>query len=148
MQWYILRPTAFFENLIPGFIGKVFATCFQMALKGKPLQMIATSDIGYFGAEGFLNPEKYAGRGISLAGDELTYSQFVEIFERKTGQSIPSTFRLICTLIMASMKEMGYMFKWFHDQGYKADISALREINPGLKDFGTWLEKESAFMKM
>lgn len=44
-----------------------------MALKGKPLQLVATSDIGYFGAEAFLNPNKYEGKGISLAGDELTF---------------------------------------------------------------------------
>ncbi|XRM43824.1 hypothetical protein ABZX51_006978 [Aspergillus tubingensis] len=69
MDWVILRPAAFFENLTPDFFGKVFTTCFKMALAGKPLQLVATSDIGYFGAEAFLNPEKYKGRAISLAGD-------------------------------------------------------------------------------
>lgn len=147
MRWFILRPTAFFDNLVPGFFGKVFATCFKMALKGKPLQMVATSDIGYFGAEGFLRPDTYAGRGLSLAGDELTYDQMVEIFEQKTGQPIPSTFRPLCSFFMASMKDMGYMFKWFHDAGYKADIPELKRINPNLKDFGAWLDEESEFRK-
>ncbi|KAL4737569.1 hypothetical protein BDV11DRAFT_191437 [Aspergillus similis] len=147
MQWFILRPTAFYDNLVPGFFGKVFATCFKMVLKGKPLQLVATSDIGYFAAEGFLNPKKYAGRGLSLAGDELTYDQFVEVFERKTGQMIPSTFRPLCSLLLTLMKDMGYMFKWFHDEGYGADIDELRRIHPGLKDFGTWLETESEFVK-
>jgi hypothetical protein len=145
MQWFILRPTAFFENFVPGLLGKVFATCFRMTLKGKALQMVAMSDIGYFGAEAFLHPEMYAGKGLSLAGDELTYDQFVRIFERKTGQPIPSTFRLLCWLLMASIKDMGYMFQWFHDEGYKADIPELKRINPSLKDFETWLEKESDF---
>ncbi|BCS03103.1 uncharacterized protein AKAW2_61367S [Aspergillus luchuensis] len=69
MDWVILRPAAFFENLTPDFFGKVSTTCFKMALAGKPLQLVATSDIGYFAAEAFLNPEKYKGRAISLAGD-------------------------------------------------------------------------------
>ncbi|PYI31358.1 nucleoside-diphosphate-sugar epimerase family protein [Aspergillus indologenus CBS 114.80] len=145
MKWFILRPTAFYENLVPGFFGKVFATCFKMALKGKPLQMVATSDIGYFGAEGFLHPEAWEGKALSLAGDEITYDQMVEIFQRKTGQPIPSTFRVLCSMFMASMKDMGYMFKWFHDEGYKADIPELRRMHPELKDFGTWLETESEF---
>ncbi|OJJ97434.1 hypothetical protein ASPACDRAFT_1872702 [Aspergillus aculeatus ATCC 16872] len=145
MKWFILRPTAFFENLVPGFFGKVFATSFKMALKGKPLQMVATSDIGYFGAEGFLHPEAWEGKALSLAGDEITYDQMVEIFQRKTGQPIPSTFRILCSMFMASMKDMGYMFKWFHDEGYKADIPELRRMHPELKDFGTWLETESEF---
>ncbi|CBF84864.1 uncharacterized protein ANIA_10204 [Aspergillus nidulans FGSC A4] len=117
MQWLILRPTAFYENLVPRFFGIIFATCFKMALKGKPLQLVATSGIGYFAAEGFLNPKKYAGRGLSLAGDELTYDQFVEIFEQKTEQTIPSTFRPLCSLLLTLIKDMGYMFKWFMTKG-------------------------------
>ncbi|KGO51820.1 hypothetical protein PEX2_065400 [Penicillium expansum] len=145
MRWTILRPTAFYENLVPGFFGKVFATSFKMALKGKPLQMVATDDIGFFGAEAFLHPEVYQNKGISLAGDELTYDQMASIFQQKTGKSIPATFQFLCSIFMASMKDMGYMFKWFHDGGYKADIPELKRINPGLKDFRTWLERDSEF---
>jgi uncharacterized protein YbjT (DUF2867 family) len=147
MQWFILRPTAFFDNLVPGFFGKVFATSYRVGLKDKPLQLVATSDIGFFAAEGFLNPEKYAGRGLSLAGDELTYDQFAKAFQRKTGRSIPTTFGFIASAIMASMKDFGYMFKWFYDEGYKADIPELKKLNPDLKDFETWLESESEFVR-
>ncbi|OKL60738.1 hypothetical protein UA08_04250 [Talaromyces atroroseus] len=147
MQWFILRPTAFFDNFVPGFMGKIFTASYRVALKDKPLQFIATSDIGYFGAEGFLHPDRYAGRGLSLAGDELTYDQFAKIFERKTGQRLPTTFGFLGSIILASMKDFGYMFKWFHDEGYKADIPELRCMNPDLENFETWLEKESEFMK-
>ncbi|GLA99141.1 hypothetical protein AtubIFM61612_010763 [Aspergillus tubingensis] len=147
MDWVILRPAAFFENLTPDFFGKVFTTCFKMALAGKPLQLVATSDIGYFGAEAFLNPEKYKGRAISLAGDELTFEGMGLIFEQKTGQPLPMTFRPICSLFMAMMKDMGYMFQWFRNEGYRADIPKLREIHPEIMDFATWLKKESGFKK-
>ncbi|GAQ47423.1 nmrA-like family protein [Aspergillus tubingensis] len=147
MDWVILRPAAFFENLTPDFFGKVFTTCFKMALAGKPLQLVATSDIGYFGAEAFLNPDKYKGRAISLAGDELTFEGMGLIFEQKTGQPLPMTFRPICSLFMAMMKDMGYMFQWFRNEGYRADIPRLREIHPEMMDFATWLKKESGFKK-
>ncbi|RAH59375.1 nmrA-like family protein [Aspergillus piperis CBS 112811] len=147
MDWVILRPAAFFENLSPDFFGKVFTTCFKMALAGKPLQLVATSDIGYFGAEAFLNPDKYKGRAISLASDELTFEGMGLIFEQKTGQPLPMTFRPVCSLFMAMMKDMGYMFQWFRNEGYRADIPKLREIHPGMMDFATWLKKESGFKK-
>ncbi|KAJ5634665.1 hypothetical protein N7528_002507 [Penicillium herquei] len=147
MDWAILRPAAFYENLTPDFFGKVFATCFKMSLKGKPLQLVATSDIGFFGADAFLNPEQYKGKSISLAGDELTFDQMEEIFSRQLGKDLPLTFRPICSFFMAAMKDMGYMFKWFHDEGYGADIKRLREINPSMKNFQTWLGEESAFSK-
>ncbi|KAL4798175.1 nucleoside-diphosphate-sugar epimerase family protein [Aspergillus venezuelensis] len=143
MRWFILRPVAFMENLTAGFFGKVFATSYKMALKGKPLQHIATSDIGYFAAEGLLNPDVWAGRGLSLAGDELTYDQFAQIFEQKTGKTLATTFRPLCALFMAMAKDFGYMFRWFHEEGYGADIAELKKIHPGLKDFGAWLETES-----
>jgi hypothetical protein len=39
------------------------------------------------------------------------------------------------------------MFKWFHNEGYKANIPELRKMNPELKDFGAWLEKDSQVFK-
>ena len=147
MDWTILRPAAFFDNLVPGFMGKVFATSWDMYLKGKPLQIVATSDIGYFAAEAFLNPGRHKENPISIAGDELTYSQMEEIFRKKTGNPVPTTYQTFVSVLMSSMKDLWQMFKWFHDQGYGADISELRRINANLKDFGTWLEKESEFMK-
>lgn len=48
---------------------------------------------------------------------------------------------------MTLSKEMGYMFQWFHDEGFKADIADLTKMQPGLKDYGTWLEKECEFRK-
>ncbi|KAH8433167.1 uncharacterized protein LDX57_010801 [Aspergillus melleus] len=146
-EWFILRPTAFFENLVPGFMGKVFATSWDMTLKNKPLQLVATSDIGYLASEAFMNTEKYKGTAVSLAGDELTYEQMAKAFKGKTGQKVPTTFRPVCSVLMASMKDFGLMFRWFRDEGYKADIADLRAKHPELKDFGTWLEKESQFMK-
>ncbi|PWY63066.1 hypothetical protein BO83DRAFT_457004 [Aspergillus eucalypticola CBS 122712] len=142
MDSVILRPAAFFEKLTPNFFDKVFTTCFKMALAGKPLQLVATSDIEYFGAEAFLNPEKYKGRTISLAGDMLTFEGMGLIFEQKTGQPLPMIFRPICSFFMAMMKDMGYIFQWYRKEGYRADIPRLRETYPKMMDFATWLKKE------
>lgn len=146
MTWTVLRPVAFFENLVPGFLGKVFATSWEMTLKKEQnLQLIATSDIGIFAAEAFMQPDEYKGQKITLAGDELTYAQFKAIFAEKTGQNLPTTFRFLAGAINMIVKDLGIMFKWFRDVGYGADISGLRRARPQLKDFGTWLEKDSHF---
>ncbi|KAF9691024.1 hypothetical protein EKO04_011266 [Ascochyta lentis] len=145
MDWVIFRPVAFYENLIPGFLGKVFATSWDATLKEKPLQLIATSDIGFFAAEAFTKPEEYKGQKLSLAGDELTYTQFKTIFAEKTGQSLPTTFRFLAAAINMMVKDLGLMFKWFKDVGYGADISKVRRMNPNLKDFGAWLKEDSQF---
>ena len=148
MDWTVLRPVAFYENLMPGFFGKVFATSFEMSLReDQKLQMVATSDIGDFAARAFINPEEYKNKSISLAGDELTFSEFKRTFEETTGQSLPKTTTLIAKPLHWMAKELGYMFKWFRDVGYAADIQSLRKINPDLKTFKTWLQTESAWRK-
>lgn len=45
-----------------------------MLLKGKPLQMVATKDIGFFEDQAFLHSEPYQNKVVSLARDELTFN--------------------------------------------------------------------------
>lgn len=146
MDWTVLRPVAFYENLVPGFLGKVFATSWENNIpKEKKLQLVATSDIGFFAAEAFVKPDEYKGQKIALAGDELTLDQFRAVFQEKTGQAVPTTFRFLAAGINMMVKDLGLMFKWFGAVGYGADILAVRARYPEVKDFGTWLEKESQF---
>ena len=145
MQWTILRPVAFLENLTPDYFGKVFTTAWQMTLKDKPLQLIATSDIGFFAAAAFMNPEDSKNHAFSLAGDELTFEQMSEIFKKLTGKDVPTTFRIPIWLMMAAVKEIGVMFKWFREEGYGADIPAMKKLHPGLKTFEDWLKEDSQF---
>ncbi|KAK9474965.1 uncharacterized protein V1510DRAFT_447135, partial [Dipodascopsis tothii] len=147
MKWSVFRPVAFMDNHTPNFFGKVFATCWKMVLKGKPLQVIAVSDIGYFGAQAFLNPEKYQSKFTSLAGDELTFDELAKVFQAKTGKPVPTTFQLLCSALLWMVKDMGYMFRWFYTDGYKADIAKLKREYPGLKNYATWLDTDSAFTK-
>ncbi|KAF9888630.1 hypothetical protein FE257_008562 [Aspergillus nanangensis] len=147
MNWTVLRPTFFFDNIAPGFLGKVTITAWDMYLKGKPLQAIATSDIGYFAASAFLHEDRFRNQCISLAGEELTFETLAKKFKSKTGKSVPTTYRVFIYIIMWMSKEFSTMFQWFHDRGYGADIEQLRKLHPGLKDFDKWLEEDSTFTK-
>ncbi|KAL4729444.1 hypothetical protein ACLX1H_003864 [Fusarium chlamydosporum] len=147
MQWSILRPVAFMDNLTDDFLGRSFITAWKLAVKTKPIQFVSVTDIGIVGAEAFLNPETYAGRAVSLAGDELTLEEFQNVFKEKTGREVPSTYSLVVYPMMALVKELGYMFKWFNDVGFDADLKALRQEYPELKTFGTWIETESDFAR-
>ncbi|CAF3519492.1 unnamed protein product [Fusarium graminearum] len=147
MQWSIMRPVAFMDNLTNDFLGRSFVTAWKLAVKTKPVQLISVTDVGIAGAEAFLQPEKHAGRAISLAGDELTLTEFQSIFKEKIGRDIPSAYSFVVYPMMAMVKELGYMFKWFNDVGFDADLKALRQQYTELKTFGTWLETESDFAR-
>ncbi|KAH7141422.1 nucleoside-diphosphate-sugar epimerase family protein [Dactylonectria estremocensis] len=146
MSWTILRPVAFMENFVPGFAGKGFATAWREAIKSRPLQLVATDDIGVFAANSLLEPQRYASQSISLAGDELTFKQLEEVFRAKTGAPLPTTFGFLARILLWLSEEMGTMFAFFENEGYAADIPELRKTLPELKDLGAWLET-SAYVK-
>ncbi|KAF7596883.1 hypothetical protein BBP40_011928 [Aspergillus hancockii] len=146
MDWVILRPTCFFDNFVPGFAGKLTNTCWKVALKDKPLQLIAVSDIGFFGAQAFLKPEEYKGRFISLAGDEMTFEEMERLYKGRTGQDLPLTYGLFARCLMWMVDDIGRMYRWFYQTGFNADIQTLKKIHPGLKDFATWLEEDTDYV--
>jgi NmrA-like family. len=145
MEWTILRPVAFFENFKPNYFGNVFTTAWQMSLKGKPLQLVAKSDTGFFAVAAFMKPEASKNHAFSFAGDELTFDQMSETFKKLTGKNVPPTYWIPVWLMMAGVKELGVMFQWFHVEGDGADIPALKRLNPALKTFEDWLKEDSQF---
>ncbi|KAK3903609.1 hypothetical protein C8A05DRAFT_14433 [Staphylotrichum tortipilum] len=141
MTWTILRPVAFMENFSTGFVGKVFGSAWEVALKSRPLQLVATDDVGVFAAKSFENVDQFKGQSISLAGSELTYDEMVKVFKQKTGAEPPKTFGFIARFVLWLSEEMGTMFNFFEKEGYGANIPELKKVHPGLKDLGTWLEE-------
>ncbi|KAG4433140.1 hypothetical protein IFR05_011382 [Cadophora sp. M221] len=146
MKWTILRPVVFMENLSPDFLGKTFAAMWA-GLGTTSLQLVAIKDIGHFGAAALIEPEKYQGREIGIAGDELTYEEASKIFQQTMGFAMPTVFSFLGAGIQLMVKELRTMFSWFKMDGYKVDIEALRMEYPELQDFRTWLEKSSKFEK-
>lgn len=67
-------------------MGKIFLTVYTHLVckpDGPPqfrTQWIAPSDIGYFGALAFNEPENYAGQAIDLAGDSLNSAELEAAF--------------------------------------------------------------------
>ena len=150
MQYTILRPVCFMEGLTPDFMGKVMATWLKIGLKpSKPLAYVATSDIGFFAGQAFLQPEspEYKNKAISLAGDDLTFGQVNQVFRERLGYEVPTTFEFVARFIKWMVSDLNMMFRWFDEEGMVVDIPKLRRMNPGLKDLGTWLETESGFSK-
>jgi len=146
MAWTILRPTSFMDNMSADFNGKAFEAMWRQVGK-KRVQLVAASDIGHFAAVALLEPEKYSGKCIGIAGDELNFEEALAIFNKTMGYNMPTTFCAVGTVVKLAMPDMGAMFKWFETGGYKVDIKKARELHPEMQDFATWLVKSSGFKK-
>ena len=139
----IQRPVFFMDNFTtfnpPRMVGGTLTLSLPLP-PTKPLQMIATDDIGAFATLVFENPDEFIGQAIEIAGDELTMPEVAAAIGRVTG--LPT--RYVETPLAEVRKvspETALMFEWFSTQGYRADIPALRARLPQLMTFEAWLRK-------
>lgn len=134
----IIRPVFFMENLVsPWFLhGDALITAMKPDTK---LQMIASDDIGRFGAAAFTDADKYNGVELDLAGDAVTMTEAAAGLSKKLGRTI--TFQQIpIEAVRANSEDFARMLEWFESTGYSADIPALASkwgIRP--RTFEEWL---------
>jgi uncharacterized protein YbjT (DUF2867 family) len=139
----ILRPVFFMDNFLRyGMATQEEGTVtITMALQPETaLQFIAADDIGAFAALVFEQKEKFLGKEIEIAGDELTPSEIAETFQRVTGKQTRFV-ELPVEQLRSFDPESGNMFAWFNESGYQADLLDLRQIHPHVKNLETWLKE-------
>jgi uncharacterized protein YbjT (DUF2867 family) len=137
----ILRPVAFMENLLmPALPRSVFIGILRAALgRSKRLQLVSTSDVGWFAARALEEPAQYVGRTIALAGDELNVDEILDAYLKVDGHAprpVP-TPRFALRLLP---RDFSSMLCWFAEHGFEANIPELRQKHPGLMSFASWLE--------
>ncbi|MDI3389881.1 NmrA/HSCARG family protein [Streptomyces sp. B-S-A8] len=127
----ILRPVFFMNNLL-GYADAQGERLMELPVKpDKPIQLIASDDIGHFAADAFDDPEKFIGKQIELAGDEITFVEIAAVYERLT--NTPTR--------LEPQPIEDRMFEWFAEEGYQADIPALRRQHPGLLTLEQFLSR-------
>ena len=138
----VIRPVFFMENFKTWFKpveadGKL---TLNMAMKADTkLQMIAVDDIGAISAKIFDNPDKFIGKEIELAGDELTMPEVAALYETNTGKKTEFV-ELPVSVIRTNSAEMADMFQWFMDKGYEADLKTQKDLFGKTISFKEWLQ--------
>jgi uncharacterized protein YbjT (DUF2867 family) len=141
----ILRPVGFMDAfgakaLQRGMFLGMFKASFGLTHR---IQFVATHDIGWFAARALEDPERYAGRVIPLAGDELSVGEIIETFKTVTGiepwvAPIPA---FLAKMMMP--KEFLDMFTWIREKGFKVNIAEVQREYPQLLTFAGWVKKHT-----
>ncbi|KAK6069801.1 NmrA-like family protein [Seiridium cupressi] len=137
-SWTILRPTGFMDNYKPGTFGKLMATLWATMPSDRKMQLVSTHDVGVFAAQALMDREKWVGRAIGLAGDELTFGEAREMFKRSLGYDMPVNWTWLGRTVRWAVEDAGQSMQWFEDVGFGVDLVALRDGYP-LQTFETWL---------
>ncbi|MGH9639044.1 MAG: NmrA/HSCARG family protein [Bryobacteraceae bacterium] len=139
LPYTIVRPVFFMENWL-GMRSMIDGGAIAWPLTPeKRLQMIAVDDIGGFVAMAFEHPDRWQGRAIDIAGDELSMTQIAQAFTRASGRQV--SYRQIPweQFEPRAGAEMTTMYRWFENTGYDVAISAIRSEYPSLTNFERWL---------
>ena len=142
----ILRPVYFMDNLVHPSFGRFHWSMIRHFVGEGRLQMIACADIGAVAAAAFDDPTAYAGRTITLAGDDLGFTGARDAYVAAFGA--PPRPLPIPGLLLESMRwwqvEVWKMFNWYREPVFNVDISALRLEQPGLRDLKSFFAEHVA----
>ena len=136
----VVRPVYFMDNFwYPAMHDSILQGTLSYPMKAdKPLQMIAVDDVGHSIAKVFDRPEKYIGKSLDLAGDELTMAQAADTLGEAMGCQVDYQ-ALPVDAVISQNEDYGRMLEWFNDEGYHVDLYMMRVFYSGIKSFEDWV---------
>ena len=141
----IVAPVYFSENLLspwtlPGLIQGTLAIPLP---PDRPLQQISVQDISSFVSVVLESPDRFLGKRIDIASDELTGKRAAEIVSTASGRQIDYVQQPISEVYKMS-PDAANMAEWFDAVGYSADIETLRRDYPetGWHTFQEWAQAQ------
>ena len=145
-SWTVIRPAFFMENFLsPDNLAAIATGHVTLGIQPDTrLQMIAVEDIGKYGKLVFEQPERFNGRSIDIAGDELTMREVAEGLSEITKHPVePAPTPIDQTREWS--QDLATMLEWFDAVGYNADIEAnAKEFGIRPTPFAEWAARHAA----
>lgn len=143
MSYTILRPASLYENmLIPEVKSRILKGKLVLPTqKNTVQQFISSEDIGKIVTLIFSDLEKYMGRTITLAAEQMNGEQLASTFSKAMGREIKfqQLPMLITRLVMG--RDLTKMFRWINnnDACFVKDMQALQNEFSGILSLEEWV---------
>ncbi|KAF9881010.1 NmrA-like family protein [Colletotrichum karsti] len=147
-RWTVLRPAGFMDQYVSdaGVMGSVMGGLWASMPRDRRLQLVSARDIGVFAARALVEgPGEWGGKALSLAGDEISFAEAEETFERVVGRRMPQSWGFVAHAVRWASEDAGRSMEWFEREGYRADIAKLRAMEPSLQTWEMWLRESSGW---
>jgi uncharacterized protein YbjT (DUF2867 family) len=131
VPYTIVAPVAFMENaFLPWTLPDLRHGTLALALpESRPLQHVALADLASFVALVVEERERFLGRRIDLASDEVTGAEQAEILSRASGREI-GYVELPLQQVRSFSEELALLWDWADRVGHNVDIERLRRDYP------------------
>jgi uncharacterized protein YbjT (DUF2867 family) len=146
-----LQTTFFFEGFTTGMgpargeDGKLILT---LPMADKPMSGIAVEDIGKTALGIFKRGDDFIGKTVSIAGEHLTGNEYAAALTEALGEPVeyrPHSWDEFREFPVPFAVEMANMFQFYAEDCERftgdRDLDLVRELNPDLQSFKTWLTK-------
>ncbi|AMP99362.1 hypothetical protein AY601_2472 [Pedobacter cryoconitis] len=135
----ILHPATFMENFLMPTSGISEGILYNFMPEGRKIPYISTEDIGIFARIIFQDPEKYIGKTLELAGDEVDEQEILNALNTSLGRDLKFV-QLHKADLAAQNALFGKLIDMFTNTTFpKIDFEKLRKMNPQLRTFSAWL---------
>jgi hypothetical protein len=118
----------------------------HLPMGDRRLPGIAAEDIGRTAFGVFTRGPELAGETISISGENLTGEQYAAAFAKELGTNVayrPMSVEALRSSGFPGADDLANMFFYYaeHETAFAGarDPEAVRELNPRLQDFATWL---------
>ncbi|QNE21060.1 NmrA/HSCARG family protein [Kribbella qitaiheensis] len=152
-----LQTTFYFDSLKQGMgpardaDGKLILT---LPMADQPLSGIASEDIGRTALGIFKRGAELIGKTVSIAGDHLTGTEYAAALTEALGEQVtyqPYTWDEYRALGFPLAVEIANMFQFYAEDSARftgdRDLNLVRELNPDLQSFTTWLNLHKDALK-
>ncbi|MHB9122827.1 MAG: NmrA family NAD(P)-binding protein [Thermoanaerobaculia bacterium] len=111
-----------------------------------PLAAMAVDDVGRVVAPMFEQPDRFIGRVVKLAGDEIPPQVYAAAMTKRLGKEVRYAHvprEVFAALGFPGAEDLADMFEFYrlHIPSRKDDIAACRALAPELQNFETWLSR-------
>ncbi|CAH0030523.1 unnamed protein product [Clonostachys rhizophaga] len=147
LNWTIVRPVGFMEVLPPPGIGRFFFMSAMASLMGDTKQKyVACEDIGKAVAAALINPTKFSGRVVTVAGEIANVDELQSALEKGEGRKGWGRIWLPRWIIIRlTPHHYRQMFDWlFYENCQPGSPEETKEIVPDLLSIEAWARKQQA----
>lgn len=145
--WTVLHPCWFMENFMPPLSGLMAPQLKAGKLYGTVppdarMKMNSGEDTACLAALAFEDPEKFNGRELNVASDELSWAEVAAILSEVTGKKV--TYQQVSRqeaveagMLEGTLKAM----EWIAETGYGFEVQETAQYGVSLKSFAQWADE-------
>lgn len=141
LPYTIIAPAYFMDNLLTtGSLQKLRDGRYAFGQPpGRAVQQVALADVASFTARVIERPDRFIGKRIDIASDEITGAKAAEILSRVLGRTIAYE-EILPSRVNAVNGDYSLMLEWTNCTSYQADIESLHRYYPevGWHTFEEW----------